>query len=309
MATKKKKKCKDGFSCGRSCIQRSRTCKSNLSAEGKKVIENYPQFIARIKAEKGGAVTRQPKATPPKATQRAIPKISQEDFNASISSIIQDTGNTRMGLLKIREKFGDKLSKQEFDDLLMEANINNVVTLEGNTREINKLDPSEKAKLIQNSVGAYKDTVRLDNPVGGGSTPKPTVEELPSVSDTAVNNNVSPVLKSKEENERIAQEASRKPKITTQEEFNTAITEAIQSEVDRLGDPLAYIPEVRDLLGGRLTQKQFNDFMIEAQANDLLLLIGGGEDHLPPAYITPERQDKYVVNSFGGIKQLVRLGS
>lgn len=231
--------------------------------------------------------------------------MSQEDFNASLSSIIQETGDTRMELVKIREKFGDKLSKEGFDDLLMEANTSNIITLEGNDKRIDKLDPSEKAKLIQNSLGTYKDTVRLDNPVGVGG--KSIVEELPSVSDTAVSNDISPVLKSKEENERIAQEAAQKPKITTQEEFNTAITEAIQSEVDRLGDSLAYIPEVRDLLGSRLTQKQFNDFMIEAQANDLLLLVGGGEDHLPPAYITPERQDKYVVNSLGGVKQLVRF--
>ena len=67
----KKKKCKTGFSCGRTCIRRSSTCRSNLDANGKKVIENYPKFIARIKAEQAGGVAPTPIA--PKQKKEALP--------------------------------------------------------------------------------------------------------------------------------------------------------------------------------------------------------------------------------------------
>lgn len=82
----KKKKCTSGFSCGRSCIQRSRTCRSNISKEGKKVVENYGQFVSRLSqgtaAPEALGPSAQPAATPASASaaqpSRATTKTSQE---------------------------------------------------------------------------------------------------------------------------------------------------------------------------------------------------------------------------------------
>ena len=68
--TNKKKVCKKGFQCGRTCINRDRTCFSNLGKNGKKITENYAQFVKRIaqdkaKASGGGGGSQQPAALPP----------------------------------------------------------------------------------------------------------------------------------------------------------------------------------------------------------------------------------------------------
>lgn len=55
MASKKKKQCKKGFDCGRTCINKKRTCRSNLGPTGKKLVENYAQFVERISKQKAAA--------------------------------------------------------------------------------------------------------------------------------------------------------------------------------------------------------------------------------------------------------------
>ena len=51
MVDKERKECKKGFPCGKSCIARSRKCKSNLDPKGKKLVETFADYVARIAIE------------------------------------------------------------------------------------------------------------------------------------------------------------------------------------------------------------------------------------------------------------------
>ena len=46
-----RKKCNKGYGCGNSCISRKRTCKSNVGQDGKKLVENFTQYLQRLEAE------------------------------------------------------------------------------------------------------------------------------------------------------------------------------------------------------------------------------------------------------------------
>lgn len=58
---KKKKKCKKGFPCGRSCVRKTRkngeptVCRSNLDSNGKKLVQTYQEYANSLKS--GGAVS------------------------------------------------------------------------------------------------------------------------------------------------------------------------------------------------------------------------------------------------------------
>lgn len=94
----KKKKCTSGFSCGRSCIQRSRTCRSNLGANGKKVVENYTQFLNRIQSESQAKIIGERVQQPVKKEEpiKAIEKRVEQNSNISkISRNLEDSGARR----------------------------------------------------------------------------------------------------------------------------------------------------------------------------------------------------------------------
>lgn len=46
-----KKKCNKGWGCGGACISRKKTCKSNLDISGKKLVEDFTQYLQRMSAE------------------------------------------------------------------------------------------------------------------------------------------------------------------------------------------------------------------------------------------------------------------
>ena len=60
VTSNKNKICKSGFPCGRACISKTKTCRSNLSATGEKLVETFADFVKRIGAEQ--ATTDSPKA-------------------------------------------------------------------------------------------------------------------------------------------------------------------------------------------------------------------------------------------------------
>ena len=99
----KKKKCKAGFSCGRTCIQRKRTCKSNLDAKGKKVVENYTQFLNRLTSESQTKLVGDPKPTPkvePKTTTPTPPKKeggTETNANLALGNISDKVSLTNLG--------------------------------------------------------------------------------------------------------------------------------------------------------------------------------------------------------------------
>ena len=54
-----KKKCVKGWGCGNSCISRVRKCRSNLSDEGKKIVETFMQYVQRT--QEPGDLADEPK--------------------------------------------------------------------------------------------------------------------------------------------------------------------------------------------------------------------------------------------------------
>ena len=62
VTAKKTKNCKRGFTCGRACISKSKTCRSNLNAKGEKVVETFAEFVKRVAAEQATAQDSAPKS-------------------------------------------------------------------------------------------------------------------------------------------------------------------------------------------------------------------------------------------------------
>lgn len=66
-----KKICKQGWGCGSTCISRTKKCRSEMGSDGKVMVENFAQYIARVRPEggAGGAIRRGDKEDPTKMTQ------------------------------------------------------------------------------------------------------------------------------------------------------------------------------------------------------------------------------------------------
>ena len=66
-----KKVCKKGWGCGSTCISMTKKCRSNLDENGQTMVENFAQYIARLRPEGGaaGAIRRGDLEDPTKMTQ------------------------------------------------------------------------------------------------------------------------------------------------------------------------------------------------------------------------------------------------
>ncbi len=81
MATKKKKTCKKGFPCGKSCISKSRKCRSNLDGRGKKIVETYLSFLNRVELE--GFMSSNPLEKKPEPISFGITKTNNVNSRAA----------------------------------------------------------------------------------------------------------------------------------------------------------------------------------------------------------------------------------
>ena len=70
------RKCKRGFGCGRTCISRTKVCRSNVDASGKKIIENFTQQLLRLSGVAGtGGGLGTPKIKPDLEVEELAPEL------------------------------------------------------------------------------------------------------------------------------------------------------------------------------------------------------------------------------------------
>ena len=79
-----KKKCSRGWGCGNSCISRTKTCRSNLDANGKKIVENFTQQLLRLSTTAGtGGTLGTPKPKTEPISRKGSTKEEFENFMAT----------------------------------------------------------------------------------------------------------------------------------------------------------------------------------------------------------------------------------
>ena len=75
----KTRTCKKGYTCGKGCISRSKTCRSNLGPDGQKLVEDYAAFVKRVAAEQSsGAGGQTPEAESSTPTPSPQPSRTQQ---------------------------------------------------------------------------------------------------------------------------------------------------------------------------------------------------------------------------------------
>lgn len=106
MATKKKE-CKKGWGCGKTCIAKTRRCSSDLDENGKKVRETYDEYVARIsgavaptktKTKKAAKVKKVVKKSPTK-TKTATKPVAKDDSFGKSSTYSKNKEKTRDRLI------------------------------------------------------------------------------------------------------------------------------------------------------------------------------------------------------------------
>ena len=91
--------------------------------------------------------------------------------------------------------------------------------------------------------------------------------------------------------------------IASYEEFKTVALEVYERlNRDYNMDNLVPIYRIRREIGDRVSRSQFNDWMLELQANDLLQLIGG---EMPS--LTPDKAEDSIETKLGGVRYYVKL--
>ena len=134
MASKKKKQCKKGFACGRTCINKSRTCRSNLGKNGEKLVENYAMFVARVVAD------RMTKGLEDLAKQKGLQ--TTESGRASMDQIEKDIQTLKKG----KEVKAD--TKKKYDESV-EAKANIEVEREKATKNEILSDTTENTPRLK----------------------------------------------------------------------------------------------------------------------------------------------------------------
>ncbi|NJL90340.1 MAG: hypothetical protein HC916_11545 [Coleofasciculaceae cyanobacterium SM2_1_6] len=93
------------------------------------------------------------------------------------------------------------------------------------------------------------------------------------------------------------------PKISTYEEFKAVALEVYdQLNRDYNYDKLVPIYKIRRAIGDRVTRSQFDEWLLEAQANEVFQFITGGV-----ADLTPDKEKDSITTELGGLRYYAKL--
>ena len=122
---KKRKECNKGYGCGSSCISRKRVCKSNIGQDGKKLVENFTQYLQRIEIEDRINKVVEKVVKGEQTVERAAARISQKDLlrrairEKALEEALKKTRNLKLNPVAL-EKSLEELVKEKVNQLAKE---------------------------------------------------------------------------------------------------------------------------------------------------------------------------------------------
>ena len=267
------KQCKKGYSCGFGCISRSKKCSDTKSKEatdfikgmvtgikmrGGNVKDEVKNAVGKRNTKAGGGSTSaaKPKAKP---TAKLKSKSTAEPATMERPKTVIPESTVKKGSWRDGQKF--KTTDFNGDDIGYER-------VEPGTYK----NGDQKIVVKENDEGSYD--VEID-----GVSKRRTSNLSRELVAKTIDEQTAPVKKDVENVGEKASKLREGEPIKTQEEFEKVAEEAfdaIDSEKNKGG--LVPIYALRRAMGERLTREEFDNFLLEMQANDKFQLEGGSVD-------------------------------
>jgi hypothetical protein len=254
----KKRNCVKGISCGGTCIAKSKTC-SKKSSKGQKA--KAADLVA--KSEEGKSKSNKSKGAGGKIDSFGSFETSVLDAYKKIDKDTNADG--LVPIYALRSALGDRVGRKDFDDYLLKMQANDVFQLQGGSF------PDGDRKKLEDSVQTELSGLRTYAALLKGGENKLTGE--------------GPKSKPKSEPKPVKEDTK---KLKSQKDFEPAILKAYDAlNRDYKFDDLVPIHRLRAALGDRVSRKDFDDWMLNMNADDKFDLGKGSGNKLEEADSIP----------------------